>query len=123
MATSPPVRIHLSTAVVLVLAASTFLLMNFRASTVNPFSDTEYVGEPGSKTTRSLRGWPFTFVSHDRIVSVPDATRPEDIRVINRLAGFDGPVFVLDCVIGFLVLVALAALCEWRIRRRTESKP
>lgn len=118
MTTSPPVRIHLSTAIVLMLAASTLLLMNFSASAVNPFPDMEYVGEPGSETIRSLHGWPFTFLSRDRVESIPDATHPEDVRVMNRLAGFYGQNFVFGCLIGFLVLVALAALCEWRIRRR-----
>jgi len=111
-------RIHLSTALVLMLAASALLWANMRE-----VESWERLAERKSeerylRTDRRCQGWPFA-ASGVQVTSLD--VKSDTFREL-RLPGmvldiWEPKYLAANIFIALLILASLAALCEWRIRR------
>jgi hypothetical protein len=114
-------QVHLSTAVVLMFAATALLWINVREQAV---VDTEILLPSGFHPNAKYNGWPFIFNEYVIApVKVPvgwDGKEPLVTSIESRIIWFDA---TLDVFVGLILLAALWFLCEWQIRRHRERNP
>jgi len=122
-------RIHLSTAVVLMLAASLLLWANLRKSSSEMLMLLELEREFYIRPFYVGRGWPY--LATGLKASTPISFREnagsrtlDDIELPSSATEFYCPeCLASDVAIALLILLLLAILCEWRIRRQNPSLP
>src|SRR5262245_56400069 len=116
MPTRRVLQIHLSTAILLMIAAGSLLRANTLPVTINRTSD-------GDLVARGY-GWPLAYTS-----SV-DSAFGSSIKLVTRLKneaadpGLESKIFIftIDAVVAMAILFVLAWLAEFVIRRREARK-
>jgi len=123
----PWFRIHLSTAIALMLAGSLLIWVNTRTTSHTVVVE---VGKSGAQTfsdqlTTSEYGWPFQATEHRKVSEyISDSSmRFGDLSCGSYTRMEWKPVnLAVNIAIALLILVSLATLCEWRIRRNPPAR-